>query len=113
MKRQTVIGHTVSISGDIIAKEDLIIEGAVTSNKIDVGIENTVVIGLNAIVRAKSIVAGTVIITGDAECGSIYAETQVMISSTGKQIGDVNTSEMEIEPKGYFSGTLTLRKLSA
>jgi cytoskeletal protein CcmA (bactofilin family) len=113
MSQQTVLQHSISISGDISSTGDIIIEGAVTSNKIDIGIENTLFIGLNAIVRAKTIVAGTIIVTGDLQATSIYAEKIVTIAATGVVIGDIDTALIEIAPKGYFKGVLTLRKISA
>lgn len=105
MKIQTTIGPTVQISGNIATAEDLIIEGAVTGNQIDVG-NNSFVVGLNAIVKSN-VKAHTIIVTGELHGNCIASK--IVIAKTGKLVGDMTTDTIDIEDKGYYKGVITLR----
>lgn len=109
MKIQTTLGPTVQISGNINTKEDLIIEGAVTGSLIDVG-DNTLVVGLHAIVKAD-IKAQTLVVTGEYH-GNCEVQ-KLVIASTGKHIGDVTTDTINIDKGGYYKGSITLRNVPA
>jgi len=95
----TICDETV-INGDIIAKNDLRIDGYINGNLVTTG---------------RVVVGTTGIITGDIRCsnieilgavhGDIEATDIVTIKGDAKVDGNITTKRLSVEPGIFFNGT--------
>ncbi len=103
------IGKAVSIKGQIISREDLIIDGEVEGS-IEAP-DHRVTIGpngkLNAGVRAKEIViVGSII-------GNVDALDKIEIRKEARLVGDIKTARIVIEDGAYFKGSIDIVRQEA
>ncbi len=106
-EKQTFLGHSITIRGEIECNEDLILEGQYHGAKLDVG-NNVFIVGRNAIVRGD-IFARQVIVMGDYE-GTIRAPEIIQITATARVVGDLYTRKIDIEQGSFFKGGLFLEE---
>jgi cytoskeletal protein CcmA (bactofilin family) len=104
--QRTCIGRTVVAQGQIVAGEDLLIEGqfdgtiSLNEHCLTVGPEGHV----KAEVRARQVVIqGSMI-------GNIQAREKVDIQRTGNVVGDIAAATVAIEDGAYFKGSIDISR---
>lgn len=103
MTNRTVLGHHVAIRGDIVCDEDLLIEGNIISNKIDVK-NHTLIIGKEAKVEGE-LHAAYVIIMGEVK-GEVHASTRATLYDGAKLTGDMHTPRFQVGESAGFEGRI-------
>jgi cytoskeletal protein CcmA (bactofilin family) len=102
--RQTVLGQTVVLKGEISADEDLLIEGQFEGT---VSIEqHCLTVGANGQVKAE-IHARQAVILGTLT-GKIVAREKVEIRRSGHLVGELTTGAVAIEEGAYFKGSIEI-----
>ena len=102
-ENRSVITHSMAISGDINVDTDLIIEGAVSANRID-SKNHTVVIGQYSAINGD-IYGAQILVLGNIT-GNLFASEKVDIRSTAVINGDVNAPVIRMEEKARLNGRL-------
>lgn len=100
---RTVITHSMAVSGDITVDTHLIIEGAISANRID-SKNHTVVIGQYSAVNGD--VYGSQILVLGTITGNLYATEKIDIRATAVIQGDVNAPLIKLEEKSRLNGRL-------
>ena len=100
------IGKSVVVKGQILSREDLIVDGEVEGT-VELQ-ENRLTIGptgkLTASVKAREIVVlGTV-------HGNVEASEKIDIRKDAKLVGDIRTMRIVIEDGAYFKGSIDIIK---
>jgi cytoskeletal protein CcmA (bactofilin family) len=99
-----IIGPSVTIRGDIIANEDLYINGTVDGTvQLD---QHRLAVGPRGKVKAQ-IVAREVMIQGSVE-GDIQAADKIIIKNEGTLVGDIQVAGIVIEDGAYFKGSIDI-----
>jgi len=102
--RQTVLGQTVVLKGEISADEDLLIEGQFEGT---ISLEQHIVtVGANGQVKAE-IKARQAVILGTLT-GKVVAREKVEIRRSGHLVGDLTTGAVAIEEGAYFKGSIEI-----
>lgn len=103
------IGKSVSVKGQILSREDLVIDGEVEGSveapdhRVTVGPNGRV----NAGVRAKEIVViGSIL-------GNVEAVEKIDIRKEAKLVGDIKTARIMIEDGAYFKGSIDIVRREA
>jgi len=104
MIAHTKIGPTISIGGDITAREELIIEGSVSANNINVD-GFPLIIGRSANVQAQNISAKHITIFGTVN-GNITASESIHLGATSRVIGDLKAPKIHIDDLSYLEGRM-------
>ncbi len=99
------IGGSVSIKGEIHAKEELIIDGDVEGT---VESQDRVTIGVTGKLRAQ-VKAKEIIVRGQLR-GNVVATDRITIHKDAQLTGDVKTSGIVIEDGAYFKGSIDIIK---
>ncbi|MBX3708765.1 MAG: polymer-forming cytoskeletal protein [Gammaproteobacteria bacterium] len=103
--QSSVIGKAMLIKGDISAREDMVINGrlegtvALKSNKL--------VIGADGQIEANAF-AKVIIVSGELK-GDVYASEQVIVTATGRVIGDIYTADVKIEDGALIDGNIDMQ----
>ncbi len=103
-QRQTLLGHSMILRGDLTGKEDVLIEGQF-EGKLNCP-EHCVTIGAKGEVKAQ-VHARQVIIHGSVT-GNISAGERIEIRRTGRLVGDVVAAGIAIEDGAFFKGSVDL-----
>src|SRR5450631_2732924 len=103
------LGKNVTVKGQIFAREDLTIDGAVEGT-VECH-EHRLTIGPNARVQA-GLKAREIIIQGSIQ-GNVDATDKIDIKKEAKLVGDIKTSRIVIEDGAYFKGSIDISKPSA
>jgi cytoskeletal protein CcmA (bactofilin family) len=102
----TKVGSTVSFNGPLEGHEDVVIEGrfqgkiTLPSGFLTISREAKV----EAEVRVRSLA-----LHGELS-GSAAAAERIMISETGRMIGDIQTAKISISNGAQFKGTIKIQK---
>jgi cytoskeletal protein CcmA (bactofilin family) len=98
------IGKSVKVVGQIFAKEDLYVDGAVEGtvealeHKLTIGPHGTV----HAAIKAREVLAlGTI-------QGNVEATERIEIRKDAKLMGDIRTARIIIEDGAYFKGSIDI-----
>jgi cytoskeletal protein CcmA (bactofilin family) len=102
--RQTLLGSSVVLKGELSADEDLTIEGQFDGS-INLK-DNCLTIGQHGQVKAD-INARQVVISGKLS-GKVNARDKVEIHKTGNVVGDLITMGVAIEEGAYFKGSIEI-----
>jgi cytoskeletal protein CcmA (bactofilin family) len=102
--RQTLLGSSVILKGELSGDEDLTIEGQFDGS-INLK-DNCLTIGQNGQVKAD-INARQVVISGKLS-GKVNARDKVEIHRTGNVVGDLITMGVAIEEGAYFKGSIEI-----
>lgn len=99
----TLLGHTLTIKGDIVAEENVTIEGMVEGT-----IETTrdVIIASGGRVRAD-IRATTVVIAGRVK-GNVFATNKVDLTASGQLEGNIQSPKLAIAESAMFKGSIDM-----
>ncbi len=100
----STLGRSVTIKGELSAKEDLVIEGQFEGT-IDVA-EHTVTVGPQGQVKSE-IRARQVVVHGSVN-GKITAREKIDIRRTGNVTGDLQAAGVAIEDGAYFKGSIEI-----
>jgi len=103
------LGKNVTVKGQIFAREDLTIDGAVEGT-VECH-EHRLTIGPNARVQA-GLKAREIVIQGAVQ-GNVEAVEKVDIKKEAKLVGDIKTSRILIEDGAYFKGSIDISKVAA
>jgi len=102
--RQTVLGQTVVLKGELSANEDLLIEGQFEGT---IALEqHCVTVGANGQVKAE-IRARQAVILGTLS-GKVAAKEKIEIRRSGHLVGDLTTGSVAIEEGAYFKGSIEI-----
>jgi|SRR5271157_1868986 len=98
------IGKSVKVVGQIFAKEDLYVDGAVEGTV--EALEHKLTIGPHGTVQA-AIKAREVLALGSIQ-GNVEATERIEIRKDAKLIGDIRTARIVIEDGAYFKGSIDI-----
>lgn len=99
-----VIGKSVVIKGQIISREDLMVDGELEGS-IEAG-EHRVTIGPNGRVIA-GIKAREIVVQGSIR-GNVEAVDRIDIRRDGKLMGDIKTARIVVEDGAFFKGSVDI-----
>jgi cytoskeletal protein CcmA (bactofilin family) len=100
----TVLGRSMVLHGDLMGKEDLLIEGQFQGT-INLP-ENCMTVGAGGEVKAE-VHARQVIVQG-ALTGNISAGERIEIRKTGHVVGDLVAAAIAIEDGAFFKGSIDI-----
>ncbi len=101
-----MIGKSVLVKGQVIAREDLLMDGEVEGN-IEMP-ENRLTVGVNGKVSA-GIKAREIVVQGTVH-GNVEAGERIEIRREAKLVGDLKTMRIVIEDGAYFKGSVDIIK---
>lgn len=102
-----VIGKSVVIRGQIIAREDLVVDGEVEGGVIEAQ-EHRLTVGPNGKVNS-GIKAREVVVLGTVN-GNVEATEKIDIRKDARLVGDIKTARIVIEDGAYFKGSIDIQK---
>lgn len=105
----TVLGRSMVLHGDLMGKEDLLIEGQF-EGVVNLP-ENCVTVGPSGEVKAE-VHARHVIVQGKVT-GNISAGEKIEIRKTGHVVGDLVAAAIAIEDGAFFKGSIDIVRESA
>jgi cytoskeletal protein CcmA (bactofilin family) len=102
--KQSRLGPSLRIKGEISGSEDLLIDGSVEGI---VQLEKQkLTLGPTSEVKAD-IIAGDVIVSGNLK-GNVHAGRRIEIKKDGSVTGDLTTPQISIEDGAYFKGSIEM-----
>jgi cytoskeletal protein CcmA (bactofilin family) len=105
----SVIGKSITITGDITGSEPLHVEGSVKGS---IRLESAYLnIGPEAKVQS-SVVAREVVVRGSVT-GNVNVTERIDIRTGGSLVGDVTAHSVSIEEGAYFKGSIDMRRSEA
>jgi cytoskeletal protein CcmA (bactofilin family) len=103
---QATIGKAVMIKGQIVSREDLLIDGEIEGTV--EAHDHRVTIGPNGKVQA-GVKAREIIILGGIN-GNVEATEKIDIRKDAKLVGDIKTARIVIEDGAFFKGSIDITK---
>ncbi len=100
------IGKAVAIKGQIVSREDLLIDGEIEGTV--EAQEHRITIGPNGRVQA-GIKAREIVILGSVT-GNVEATDKIDIRKDARLLGDIKTARIVIEDGAYFKGSIDITK---
>ncbi len=100
---QTIIGKTVTVKGEILGSEQLVVEGTVEGR---ISIETTVLIREGGLVKAD-VDANDINIAGGV-VGNIVVKDKIEIVSGGYVLGDIRTPRLIVNDGASVKGTIDM-----
>ena len=104
VRQRPVIGPTISIKGDLIGEEDLLIEGCV-EGKIEMR-HHGVTIGKNGRINAD--IYGKIITVEGSVEGNLYGAEQLIVRQSGKVRGNIVAPRVTLEDGSNFKGSIDM-----
>jgi cytoskeletal protein CcmA (bactofilin family) len=101
---RAVIGPTISIKGDLIGEEDLLIEGRV-EGKVEFR-HHSVTVGKNGRIKAD-INGKTITVEGNVE-GNLFGEEQLIVRQSGTVRGNIVSPRVTLEDGSNFKGSIDM-----
>ncbi|MBV9742963.1 MAG: polymer-forming cytoskeletal protein [Acidobacteriia bacterium] len=102
-RQAAVIGPSMTIKGEIRAREEVLVDGEVDGS---VESQSLVTVGKNGKVKAN-IKAREVIVFGSVS-GNIEVTEKIAIRENGSVIGDIKTAGISIDDGAYFKGSIDI-----
>lgn len=99
----TIIGHGITIEGEITSDEEVVVAGTVRGK---LAVEGPVTIEAGAVVEAD--VGATSLSVGGQVTGNIAASDRVDLLSGARLIGDVKASRLTIADGASFKGNVDM-----
>jgi cytoskeletal protein CcmA (bactofilin family) len=103
MKQTAAIGPSMSIKGEIRAREELMVDGEVEGL---LESQSLLTVGPNGKVRAN-IKAREVVIFGSVR-GNVEVTEKIAIREQGSLIGDIKSAGISIDDGAYFKGSIDI-----
>jgi cytoskeletal protein CcmA (bactofilin family) len=100
---ETIIGPSVKVKGNFNSQGNVKIEGSLNGTLDTTG---NVKIGTDAIIKA-SVNAREIHVAGNVD-GTLRATEKLILTSTAKVVGDIETKTLAIEDGAFFSGKCTM-----
>jgi cytoskeletal protein CcmA (bactofilin family) len=101
---RAVIGPTITIKGDLIGEEDLVIEGRV-EGKVEFR-RHSVTVGKNGRIKAD-IHGKTITVEGNVE-GNLYGDEQLIVRQSGTVRGNIVSPRVALEDGSNFKGNIDM-----
>lgn len=105
IRTHSVLSPTVVITGEIVAKEDLRIDGNVKGN---INCEGKIIIGPKGCV-VGNIECNCIELMGQIN-GDVLVHDIFILRATSHFKGEVNTANLEIEPGAHFFGNCKMKE---
>jgi cytoskeletal protein CcmA (bactofilin family) len=102
-----VLGRSVTVKGQIVSEEDLVIDGDVEGT-VEVR-DHRLTLGPNGKLRASMVKAKEIIIQGSLN-GNVEAKDKVYIRKDATLVGDIQTAGIVIEDGAYFKGGIDITR---
>lgn len=99
-----VVGASLTISGNISGKEDLLVDGKVEGDIVLP--DNVVTVGASGVVKAR-IQAAVVIVEGRVE-GDLVGEEQIEVRRSGNVQGNITAPRVGLEDGAQFKGNIDM-----
>ncbi|MEE8583584.1 MAG: polymer-forming cytoskeletal protein [Acidobacteriota bacterium] len=106
LKERAIVGHSISIRGDITGQEDLVIYGKV-EGKVNLK-GNNVTIGQDGKVKAD-VTAKIISVEGQVQ-GNLKGEEQVIVRKSGNVEGNISAPRVSLEDGCRFSGQIDMQE---
>lgn len=100
------IGKAVMVKGQIVSREDLVIDGEVEGTV--EAHDHRVTVGPNGKVQA-GVKAREIVVLGSIQ-GNVEATDKIDIRKDAKLVGDIKTARIVIEDGAYFKGSIDIAK---
>ncbi|MGH9862938.1 MAG: bactofilin family protein [Candidatus Acidiferrales bacterium] len=100
------IGRTLSVKGELVGNEELLVDGEF-SGTIDLG-SSSLTVGPQGRLQAD-VYAREIVIEG-AVRGKLRAAERLLIARTGNVVGDLVAARIVIEDGAYFKGSIDIQK---
>ena len=101
---RAVFGSTISVRGDVMGEEDLLIEGRV-EGKIELR-HNSITVGKSGHIKAD-IYGKAIIVEGTVE-GNLFGEEQLVIRNCGTVRGNIIAPRVALEDGCNFKGSIDM-----
>ena len=102
-KQSAVIGPSMSIKGEIRAREELVVEGEVEGL---LESQSQITVGANGKVKSN-IRAREVIVYGSVR-GNVEVTEKIAIRDQGSLVGDIKAAGISIDDGAYFKGSIDI-----
>jgi cytoskeletal protein CcmA (bactofilin family) len=103
-KRQSaVIGPSMTIKGEIHAREELVVDGEVEGT---LESQSSITVGVNGKVKSN-IRAREVIVYGSVR-GNVEVTDKIAIRDQGSLVGDIKAAGISIDDGAYFKGSIDI-----
>ena len=107
--KSALIGADVKIKGDVISKEDIVIAGEITgivqAKSHHIHVTNTGVLNAD--------VTGNIVSIEGSVKGNIVGLENVIITSTGNVLGNIECPRLSLEDGAKFKGSIEINPLDA
>jgi cytoskeletal protein CcmA (bactofilin family) len=100
---QTIIGHGLTIEGEITSEEEVVVAGTVRGR---LSSEGAITVDGGAVIEAD-ITAGSLSVGGTVT-GNVSAGDRVDLLSGGRLVGDVRTARITIQDGASFKGNVDM-----
>jgi cytoskeletal protein CcmA (bactofilin family) len=101
---RAIIGPTITIKGDLIGEEDLVIEGRV-EGKVEFR-RHSVTVGKNGRIKAD-IQGKTITVEGTVE-GNLFGDEQLIVRQSGTVRGNIVSPRVALEDGSNFKGSIDM-----
>ena len=102
-KQSAVIGPSMTIKGEIRAREELVVDGEVEGT---LESQSSITVGANGKVRSN-IKAREVIVYGSVR-GNVEVAEKIAIREQGSLVGDIKAAGISIDDGAYFKGSIDI-----
>jgi cytoskeletal protein CcmA (bactofilin family) len=99
----TVIGHGITIEGEVTSDEDVLVAGTVRGK---LSVDGPVTIETGAVVEAD--VGATSLSVGGSVTGNVTASDRVDLLAGGRLVGDVKAARLTIADGASFKGNVDM-----
>jgi cytoskeletal protein CcmA (bactofilin family) len=100
---QTIIGHGLTIEGEITSEDEVMVSGTVRGR---LSSEGAITIDAGAVVEAD-VSAGSLSVGGSI-IGNVAASDRVDLLTGGRLVGDVKTARITIQDGASFKGNVDM-----
>ncbi|MGH9341342.1 MAG: bactofilin family protein [Acidobacteriota bacterium] len=103
-REKATIGPSISIKGDLVGEEDLVIQGRV-EGKVELK-QHNVTIGRNG--RVKADVYGKIITVEGEVQGNLFADEKIIVRQAGSVRGNLTAPKVSLEEGSIFKGAIDM-----
>jgi cytoskeletal protein CcmA (bactofilin family) len=104
-KQPAVIGPSMTIKGEIRAREELMVDGEVEGS---IESQSQITVGVNGKVKSN-IRAREVVIFGSVR-GNVEVAEKIAIRDQGSLVGDIKAAGISIDDGAYFKGSIDISR---
>jgi cytoskeletal protein CcmA (bactofilin family) len=100
-----IIGSTMRIKGDIISKEEMVIDG-----EVDGKLEARDRLTIGATGKVDATIKAAEVVVGGTVKGNVEATQRIVLRKGANLVGDVKTAGIVIEDGAYFRGGIDIAR---